>query len=191
MDFKNTVIIMTSNLGTANLRKPAMGFGQGSEQLTYDKMKERVEEELKKNFRPEFLNRIDEVIVFHELSREEVKSIVDLMITRIENQLGSQDVDIELTEPAKDFLARTGYDPALGARPLRRAIQRHVEDSVSEKILWKEFEAGDVIIVDTEKNEKGDEVIVFRKAERSPDHPPVELAGAGVAEGEPEALPET
>ena len=84
-------------------------------------MKERVEEELKRNFRPEFLNRIDEVIVFHELSRDEVKSIVDLMIQRIEEQLKSQDVDIELTEAAKDFLARTGYDPALGARPLRRA----------------------------------------------------------------------
>ena len=191
VDFKNTVIIMTSNLGTQNLRKPAMGFGQAGEQLTYDKMKERVEEELKKNFRPEFLNRIDEVIVFHELSRDEVKSIVDLMITRIENQLGSQDVDIQLTETAKDFLARTGYDPALGARPLRRAIQRHVEDPVSEKILWKEYEAGDVIIVDTGKNEKGDDEIVFRKAERSPDHPPIELAGAGVAEGEPEALPDS
>ncbi|MDQ5814914.1 MAG: ATP-dependent Clp protease ATP-binding subunit [Actinomycetota bacterium] len=190
VDFKNTVIIMTSNLGTQNLRKPAMGFGQAGEQLTYDKMKERVEEELKKNFRPEFLNRIDEVIVFHELSRDEVKSIVDLMITRIENQLGSQDVDIQLTEPAKDFLARTGYDPSLGARPLRRAIQRHVEDPVSEKILWKEYEAGDVIIVDTGKNEAGEDEIVFRKAERSPDHPPVELAGAGVAEGEPEVLPD-
>ena len=190
VDFKNTVIIMTSNLGTQNLRKPAMGFGQAGEQLTYDKMKERVEEELKKNFRPEFLNRIDEVIVFHELSRDEVKSIVDLMITRIEGQLNSQDVDIQLTDVAKDFLARTGYDPALGARPLRRAIQRHVEDPVSEKILWKEYEAGDVIIVDTDKNEKGDEEIVFRKAERSPDHPPIELAGAGVAEGEPEGLPD-
>ncbi|MGI8708415.1 MAG: ATP-dependent Clp protease ATP-binding subunit [Actinomycetota bacterium] len=190
VDFKNTVIIMTSNLGTQNLRKPAMGFGQAGEQLTYDKMKERVEEELKKNFRPEFLNRIDEVIVFHELSRAEVKSIVDLMITRIENQLGSQDVDIQLTETAKDFLARTGYDPSLGARPLRRAIQRHIEDPVSEKILWKEYEAGDVIIVDTGKNEAGEDEIVFRKAERSPDHPPIELAGAGVAEGEPEVLPD-
>nr|MBA2599283.1 ATP-dependent Clp protease ATP-binding subunit [Actinomycetota bacterium] len=190
VDFKNTVIIMTSNLGTQNLRKPAMGFGQAGEQLTYDKMKERVEEELKKNFRPEFLNRIDEVIVFHELSRAEVKSIVDFMITRIENQLGSQDVDIQLTETAKDFLARTGYDPSLGARPLRRAIQRHVEDPVSEKILWKEYEAGDVIIVDTGKNEAGEDEIVFRKAERSPDHPPIELAGAGVAEGEPEVLPD-
>jgi ATP-dependent Clp protease ATP-binding subunit ClpC len=188
VDFKNSVIIMTSNLGTQNLRKPAMGFGQTSDQLTYDKMKERVEEELKRNFRPEFLNRIDEVIVFHELSRDEVKSIVDLMIQRIEEQLKSQDVDIELTEVAKDFLARAGYDPALGARPLRRAIQRHVEDSISEKILWKEYEAGDTIIVDVEVAE-GTERIVFKKAERTPDHPPVELAGA-VADGDGEVAQE-
>ena len=182
VDFKNTVIIMTSNLGTQNLRKPAMGFGQASEQLTYDKMKERVEEELKRNFRPEFLNRIDEVIVFHELSKEEVKAIVDLMIVRIEDQLRSQDVDIQLTEPAKDLLSAKGYDPALGARPLRRAIQRLVEDPISEKILWKEYEAGEVIIVDVVKGETGEDELVFNKGDKPPDHPPVELAG--VAEGD-------
>jgi ATP-dependent Clp protease ATP-binding subunit ClpC len=190
VDFKNTVIIMTSNLGTHNLRKPAMGFGQTGAELTYDKMKERVQEELKRNFRPEFLNRIDEVIVFHELSREEVTSIVDLMIARVAVQLESQDVGIELTEPSKNLLAARGYDPALGARPLRRAIQRLVEDPISEKILWKEYEAGDTIIVDVAKDAEGEDEIVFKKAERSPDHPPVELAGAGVGEGEPEALPE-
>ncbi|MGH2752650.1 MAG: ATP-dependent Clp protease ATP-binding subunit [Actinomycetota bacterium] len=177
VDFKNTVIIMTSNLGTQNLRKPAMGFGQASAELTYEKMKERVSEELKQNFRPEFINRIDEIIVFHELSSEEVKSIVDLMIVRIESQLHSQDVDIELTDDAKTLLARIGYDPALGARPLRRAIQRHVEDPLSEKILWKEFEAGDTIVVDVERNEHGDDVIGFRKGPRAPDVPPLELAG--------------
>jgi ATP-dependent Clp protease ATP-binding subunit ClpC len=190
VDFKNTVIIMTSNLGTQNLRKPALGFGQTSEELTYDKMKDRVTDELKKNFRPEFLNRIDEVIVFHELTRDEVKSIVDLMIVRIEEQLGSQDVDIQLTEPAKDHLAKKGYDPSLGARPLRRAIQRLVEDPISEKILWKEYEAGDIIIVDVEKGETEDE-LTFRKGEKSPDHPPVELAGAGVAEGDGDAVAES
>ena len=188
VDFKNTVIIMTSNLGTQNLRKPAMGFGQVSGQLTYEKMKERVTEELKKNFRPEFLNRIDEVIVFHELSREEVKAIVDLMIVRIEDQLRSQDVDIELTDTAKDFLARKGYDPALGARPLRRAIQRLVEDPLSEKILWKEYEPGHMIIVDVEIGAEGEEELTFKRAERPPDHPPVELAGVG--EGDPEGFVE-
>ena len=187
VDFKNTVIIMTSNLGTQNLRKPVLGFGQGSEDLTYDKMRQRVEEELKRNFRPEFLNRIDEVIVFHELSRAEVKSIVDLLIQRIETQLRSQDVDIELTEAAKDYLARTGYDPTLGARPLRRAIQRHIEDPISEKILWKEYEAGETIMVDLGHDDDGVERITFKKGERSPDHPPVELAGA-VTDGDGDAL---
>ncbi|MDQ3877807.1 MAG: ATP-dependent Clp protease ATP-binding subunit, partial [Actinomycetota bacterium] len=206
VDFKNTVIIMTSNLGTHNLRKPALGFGQVSETSTHDKMKDRVHEELKKGFRPEFLNRIDEVIVFHELSRAEVKSIVDLMIRRIEEQLRSQDVDIELTDPAKDFLASKGYDPALGARPLRRSIQRLVEDPLSEKILWQEFEAGDMIIVDVGKPEPKDldvrtddevrepvaqeDQIIFRKAARTPDHPPVELAGAGVGDADADATPD-
>ena len=184
VDFKNTVIIMTSNLGTQNLRKPAMGFGQASAELTYEKMKERVSEELKQNFRPEFINRIDEVIVFHELTEPEVKSIVDLMIKRVEGQLKSQDVDLELTDAAKTLLAKIGYDPALGARPLRRAIQRHVEDPLSEKILWKEFESGDTILVDVEKNEHGDDVIGFRKAARTPDIPPLEMAGPPSGEGD-------
>jgi ATP-dependent Clp protease ATP-binding subunit ClpC len=189
VDFKNTVIIMTSNLGTQNLRRPAMGFGQASEELTYEKMKERVTEELKRHFRPEFLNRIDEVIVFHELTREEVKTIVDFMIRRIAEQLESQDVGLELTDGAKDFLARKGYDPALGARPLRRAIQRLVEDPMSEKILWKEFEAGDSIIVEVGRDDLGEEELRFGKAERPPDHPPVELAG--VSEGDGDPLPES
>jgi ATP-dependent Clp protease ATP-binding subunit ClpC len=185
VDFKNTVIIMTSNLGTQNLRKPTMGFGQAGTELTYDKMKERVTEELKKNFRPEFLNRIDEVIVFHELSRPEVHSIVDLLIRRVVEHLQSQDVTIELTEDSKDYLSTKGYDPSLGARPLRRAIQRYIEDPLAEKILWKEFEAGDTIIVDTAQDEMNERVIVFHKAERSPDHPPVELAGvSGDSESE-------
>jgi ATP-dependent Clp protease ATP-binding subunit ClpC len=188
VDFKNTVIIMTSNLGTQNLRKPAMGFTQTTEDLTYDKMKERVTEELKRHFRPEFLNRIDEVIVFHELTREEVKSIVDLMIVRIEEQLKSQDVDIELTEAAKELLADKGYDPALGARPLRRAIQRMVEDPISEKILWKEYEAGETIIVEVGTDDLGEKELTFKKTERPPDHPPVELAGAGAGEGGPEGI---
>jgi ATP-dependent Clp protease ATP-binding subunit ClpC len=190
VDFKNTVIIMTSNLGTHNLRKPAMGFGQGSSDLTYEKMKERVQDELKRHFRPEFLNRIDEVIVFKELEKAEVKEIVALMIRRVEEQLKSQDVEIELTDAAKDLLVAKGYDPALGARPLRRAIQRFVEDPLSEKILWKEFDAGETIIVDVGPDENGEDSIVFTKAARTPDHPPVELAGAGVGEGDAEALPE-
>jgi ATP-dependent Clp protease ATP-binding subunit ClpC len=183
VDFKNTVIIMTSNLGTQNLRKPAMGFGAGSSEMSYDKMKDRVNEELKRNFRPEFLNRIDEVIVFHELETPEIKSIVDLMIKRVAEQLESQDVGIELTEASKEHLAKIGYDPALGARPLRRSIQRLIEDPISEKILWKEYEAGEIIVVDVGPGEDGQDTIVFKKGERveAPDHLPVELAGAGAA----------
>ena len=190
VDFKNTVIIMTSNLGTQNLRKPAMGFGQATEELSYEKMKERDQEELKRNFRPEFLNRIDEVIVFHELTKPEVHSIVDLLMRRVSEQLESQDVGIELTEVAKDLLAAEGYDPALGARPLRRAIQRLIEDPLSEKILWKEYEAGDTVIVDAETDpETNRRGVVFRKAERPPDLPPVELAGVAEGEGDDLAQP--
>jgi ATP-dependent Clp protease ATP-binding subunit ClpC len=176
VDFKNTVIIMTSNLGTADLRKTNVGFAKTSEAITYEKMKDKVNDALKQHFRPEFLNRIDEVIVFHELSRDEVTQIVDLMIRRVRDQLDGQGLGLELTQEAKYMLVDKGHDPALGARPLRRAIQRMVEDPLSEKILWKEFRAGETIIVDVENDE-----IVFRSIEGF-EPPPVELAGAGSGE---------
>ena len=113
-------------------------------------MKEKVNDALKQHFRPEFLNRIDDTIVFHELSRHEVTEIVDLMIKRVTGQLEGQGLGLELTPAAKTLLAERGYDPTLGARPLRRAIQRMVEDSLSERLLWKEFRAGETIIVDAE-----------------------------------------
>jgi ATP-dependent Clp protease ATP-binding subunit ClpC len=176
VDFKNTVIIMTSNLGTRDIQKGAsIGFAaHADEEMTYERMKDRVMDELKRSFRPEFLNRIDEVIVFHSLSREDVKSIVDLMMRRVREQLKAKDVDIELSDAAKSLLAEKGYDPALGARPLRRTIQRLVEDPLSEKLLWKEFKAGQTIIVDAHDDE-----IVFEGALVPPDVPPVELAGQG------------
>ncbi|HLF40532.1 MAG TPA: ATP-dependent Clp protease ATP-binding subunit [Acidimicrobiia bacterium] len=173
VDFKNTVIIMTSNLGTADLRKAAIGFAKTDEAVTYERMKEKVNEELKRHFRPEFLNRIDEVIVFHELTREEVREIVDLMMRRVREQLEGQGLLLDLTDAAKDLLAKKGYDPTLGARPLRRAIQRLVEDPLSERILWKEFHAGETVVIDAE----GDEV-AFRSIEGI-EPPPVELAGSG------------
>ena len=176
VDFKNTVIIMTSNLGTADLRKANVGFVKNDEAVTYEKMKVKVHEELKRHFRPEFLNRIDDVIVFHELTTEEITEIVDLLVKRVREQLEGQGLGFELTQPAKVLLANRGYDPALGARPLRRAIQRMVEDPLSEKILWKEFRAGDTIVIDAE----GDE-IVFRSIE-GVEPPPVELAGSGTPE---------
>src|SRR2546421_2128475 len=180
VDFKNTVIIMTSNLGTADLRKAAIGFGPSSEAVTYEKMKERVMEELKRSFRPEFLNRIDEVIVFNELSQPEVTEIVDLMIKRVTEQLEGQGLGLELTPEAKLMLAKKGYDPQLGARPLRRAIQRHVEDPLSEKILWKEFHAGETIVVDVEG--EGDSAEIVFRAVEGVEPPPVELAGSGPSE---------
>jgi ATP-dependent Clp protease ATP-binding subunit ClpC len=180
VDFKNTVIIMTSNLGTRDIQKgPGIGFAiSGDDQMNYDKMKDRVMEELKRSFRPEFLNRIDEVIVFHNLTRDNVKDIVDLMMKRVREQLKSKDLDIVLTEPSKELLAEKGYDPSLGARPLRRTIQRLVEDPLSEKLLWKEFRAGQTVIVDAHDGE-----IVFESADATPDTPPVELAGQGPQEG--------
>ena len=177
VDFKNTVIIMTSNLGTADLRKANVGFVKVDEAVTYERMRARVHEELKRSFRPEFLNRIDEVIVFHELSQDEVTEIVDLLIKRVQSQLESQGLGLELTPDAKLLLAKKGYDPSLGARPLRRAIQRMVEDPLSEKILWKEFHAGETIVVGALDDE-----ITFRTVEGF-EPPPVELAGSGSAEG--------
>src|SRR5213592_4913358 len=175
VDFKNTVIIMTSNLGTRDIQKgPGIGFAaHPDEKVTYDKMKEKVLEELKRSFRPEFLNRIDEVIVFHSLSQENVKAIVDLMMKRLREQLKAKDVEIELTDAAKTLLAEKGYDPALGARPLRRTLQRLVEDPLSEKLLWKEFKAGETVIVDVQDGD-----IAFEHTLVPPDTPPVELAGS-------------
>jgi ATP-dependent Clp protease ATP-binding subunit ClpC len=176
VDFKNTVIIMTSNLGTADLKKSALGFARADEHVTYEKMKDKVHDELKRHFRPEFLNRIDDIIVFHQLSTQEIVEIVDLLIRRVQTQLESQGLGFELTPEAKLLLATKGYDAQLGARPLRRAIQRLVEDPLSEKILWKEFHAGETVVVDAE----GDDV-VFRSVQ-SIEPPPVELAGSGTAE---------
>ncbi|MEM9203451.1 MAG: AAA family ATPase, partial [Actinomycetota bacterium] len=167
VDFRNTVLIMTSNLGTGDLRKASIGFGTGDEAINYTKMKEKVNDALKAHFRPEFLNRIDDTIVFHELAQHEVRQIVDLMIARTATQLAGQGMGLELTDAAKDHLADKGYDPTLGARPLRRAIQRMVEDTLSEKLLYKEFRAGEIIIVDVEPDpEQNNELhIVFRAIE--------------------------
>jgi ATP-dependent Clp protease ATP-binding subunit ClpC len=138
-------------------------------------MREKVNEELKKSFRPEFLNRIDEVIVFHSLTPADVKEIVNLLMRRVKEQLKAKDVEIELTDAAKSLLAEKGYDQALGARPLRRTIQRLVEDPLSEKLLYKEFRAGETVIVDA----AGDEIVFDHEGSvLPPDAPPVELAGS-------------
>ena len=167
VDFRNTVLIMTSNLGTADLRKANVGFSKRDEAITYERMKEKVNEALKAHFRPEFLNRIDDVIVFHELSKAEVTTIVDLMIKRVNEQMVGLGMGLEVTEPAKLLLADRGYDPTLGARPLRRAIQRLVEDPLSERLLYKEFHAGHNIVVDVapDPEAEGEQIFTFTATE--------------------------
>ncbi len=187
VDFRNTVLIMTSNLGTADLRKANVGFGKSDEAVSYEKMKEKVNDALKAHFRPEFLNRIDETIVFHELSRAEVTIIVDLLIKRTSIQLEAQGIGIELTDAAKTLLVERGYDPTLGARPLRRAIQRMVEDPLSERLLYKQFRAGELVIVDAELDpETNETVMTFRSVEgftppTAAENEAAELAEAGPA----------
>ncbi|WP_257161810.1 ATP-dependent Clp protease ATP-binding subunit [Corynebacterium cystitidis] len=154
VDFKNTVLIFTSNLGTSDISK-AVGLGFSGNSATdsdaqYERMKNKVHDELKKHFRPEFLNRIDEIVVFHQLTQEQIVEMVELLIARVEKALEAQDMGIELTDKAKNLLAQRGFDPVLGARPLRRTIQREIEDVMSEKILFGEIGAGEIITVDVE-----------------------------------------
>jgi ATP-dependent Clp protease ATP-binding subunit ClpC len=152
VDFKNTVIIMTTNLGTRDISKSlGLGFANSDDDLTnYERMKAKVGDELKSHFRPEFLNRIDDIIVFHQLTKPQIIQIVDLMLKNLDDRLHAKDMGIELTPAAKDLLAERGYDPLLGARPLRRVIQREIEDGLSERILFGELKPGEIIVVDVE-----------------------------------------
>jgi ATP-dependent Clp protease ATP-binding subunit ClpC len=150
VDFKNTIIIMTTNLGTRDISKSlSLGFANVADaQGSYERMKAKVGDELKTHFRPEFLNRIDDIVVFHQLTEAEIVQIVDLMITQLDERLRAKDMGIELTTGAKALLAKRGYDPVLGARPLRRTIQRELEDVLSEKMLFGDLKAGEIILVD-------------------------------------------
>jgi len=148
VDFRNTVLIMTSNLGAEQIRSGAsMGFRSTEGGMSYEEMKARVLSELKRHFRPEFLNRLDEVIVFHPLSKEEIKKIVGLMLEEERKLLKEKNIDLEVTAEAKDLIAEEGYDPDFGARPLRRAIQRLIENPLSEEILEGRFKEGDTVVV--------------------------------------------
>ncbi|WP_431905213.1 ATP-dependent Clp protease ATP-binding subunit [Micromonospora carbonacea] len=188
VDFKNTVIILTTNLGTRDVAKAvSLGF-QASEdsESNYDRMKQKVNDELKQHFRPEFLNRIDDTIVFHQLRQTEILSIVDIMIARIETQLRNKDMGLELTDNAKKYLAKKGFDPVLGARPLRRTIQRDIEDNLSERILFNELIPGQIIVVDCEGDPEDIDKskLVFRGSDRPaevPDAVPAELGGTEAA----------
>ena len=152
VDFKNTVIIMTTNLGSRDISKGVgLGFSMGDDvDGNYDRMKLKVNEELKQHFRPEFLNRLDDVIVFHQLSRPEIVQIVDLMAASLDERLKDKDMGLILTDQAKELLVDKGYDQSLGARPMRRTIQREIEDVLSEKILFGELTAGNLVVVGVE-----------------------------------------
>jgi ATP-dependent Clp protease ATP-binding subunit ClpC len=164
VDFRNTIVIMTSNLGAAQISKnQTLGFSLGDEGgLTYDEMKERVMSELKKVFRPELLNRIDEVIVFHKLEKAEILQVVDLMMKRVREEMSKHGTVVELTDEARELLVEQGYDPSMGARPLRRAIQRLIEDPLADFILGRELTPSSTVVID-------------RREDPGEDEPPVEI----------------
>ncbi|MGS0687552.1 ATP-dependent Clp protease ATP-binding subunit [Nakamurella sp. GG22] len=187
VDFKNTVIVFTSNLGTQDISKAVgMGFNQGNEESTYERMKQKVNDELKRHFRPEFLNRIDDVVVFHQLTPVEINKMVDLMLKRVEGALRNKDMSLEVTEAAKTLLGERGFDPVLGARPLRRTIQREIEDKLSEKILFDEIRPGQIILVDVQGEGK-DQEFTFRGEPRPSAVPEVVPAGLAIDAGEASA----
>ncbi|MEJ7634629.1 ATP-dependent Clp protease ATP-binding subunit [Aeromicrobium sp.] len=185
VNFKNAVVIMTTNLGAREISKGVnLGFSQAGDTAgSYNKMKERVSIELKQHFRPEFLNRVDEIIVFPPLTQEEILQMVDMMIDSLEKRLAEKDMNIELTLEAKDLLSRRGFDPVLGARPLRRTVQREIEDVMAEKLLYGELRPGQLVLVGVE-GEGAEAVFTFEgrnKAElelEMPDVPPAVEASA-------------
>ena len=181
VDFKNTVIIMTSNLGARSIQgEPSMGFLSASKpkeetEREYESMKGRIMEELKRTFRPEFLNRIDEIVVFHALTFAEILQIVDLMVGRVAQQARAQGIELEVTQEVREMLAREGFDPQFGARPLRRAVQRLIEDPLAEEILLGRFSEGDTVIASLDEDGR----LVFLKKEISEAENPPEPAGVG------------
>jgi ATP-dependent Clp protease ATP-binding subunit ClpC len=152
VDFRNAVVIMTSNVGATFLRKSTLGFGASGEDAGYEKMKERVLDELKRTFRPEFLNRVDDTIVFHSLSQEHIREIVDIMLDELNRRIEEYDLRVEVSGTAKDRLVQEGFDPAFGARPLRRVIQKRLEDGISEEMLQGNVKPGNTVAVDLEND---------------------------------------
>jgi ATP-dependent Clp protease ATP-binding subunit ClpC len=198
VDFRNTIVIMTSNIGAKDIaRNVSFGFGTSDETGTsYEDMKDRIMGELKKVFRPEFLNRIDEVIVFHKLTREEIKEIIELMIGRVRAQVAEHELQLDLDEEAKDLLAERGWDPAMGARPLRRAIQRYIEDPLADEVLRHgDIVPGTTVLI--ERDASGDEderplkmKLVKPKKPPAKKREPVGVAAAKPADGEASSPPD-
>ncbi|HEY8646991.1 MAG TPA: ATP-dependent Clp protease ATP-binding subunit, partial [Gaiellaceae bacterium] len=186
VDFRNVIVIMTSNIGSASISKNvSLGFNMSNEDgLTYDDMKSRVMGDLKKVFRPELLNRIDEIIVFPKLQKNEILQIVDLLMNRLRVQMAEHEVTIELTDEAKDLLVEKGWDPAMGARPLRRAIQRYIEDPLADYVLGRSLEPGSTILVARKSDEEVDITVV-------PPAPPEAIGVSAAPDAPPEDLTET
>lgn len=188
VDFKNTVIIMTTNLGTRDIAKGVnLGFSQANDtEASYRQMKSKVNEELKQQFRPEFLNRVDEVVVFPPLSHDEILQMVDMMTQNLEERLKDRDMSLEFTLAAKELLASRGFDPVLGARPLRRTVQREIEDVMAEKLLFGELQSGELVLVDVE-GEGADATFTFRGTPKSdlelPESPAAVEVGSGSDSG--------
>ncbi|MFW6089648.1 MAG: AAA family ATPase, partial [Gemmatimonadota bacterium] len=160
IDFKNTVLIMTSNVGARDIAgTKSLGFAPERAGIDYDRMAERVRDEIDRTFTPEFLNRLDEVIVFHPLSRKQIGEIVHIMLRDVQKRLAEEQLSLRLDDAAVEFLVEKGYDDKFGARPLKRTIQRYVEDALSEKILMAEFARGDEIVVELGPDS---ESLVFR-----------------------------
>ncbi len=187
VDFRHAIVIMTSNIGAAEIaRNTPLGFAVSDDEtgITYDDMKNRIMGELKKVFRPEFLNRIDDVIVFHKLQKEEIRQIVELLLVRIRESMAERELQLELTDPAKDLLVDKGWDPAMGARPLRRAIQRYIEDPLADFVLREQLTPGATVVVDPAPEGSEDDggvrlTIVKPKKAKTP-------VGVGAGGGEPE-----
>jgi ATP-dependent Clp protease ATP-binding subunit ClpC len=197
VDFRNAIVIMTSNIGASEIAKnTSIGFTVADETgMSYDDMKNRIMSDLKKVFRPEFLNRIDEVIVFHKLAKDEIKEIIDLMINRVRVQVAEHELQLELTEESKELLIEKGWDPSMGARPLRRAIQRYIEDPLADEVLKQgEMAPGSTVMV--ERDASGDEedrplkltIIKPSKPPAKPEPEPAEpeKVGVGASGSEPE-----
>jgi ATP-dependent Clp protease ATP-binding subunit ClpC len=168
VDFRNSIIVMTSNLGSDLIKRDTtMGFavksdGAQTQVQSYERMKDKVMDEVKRFFRPEFLNRLDATIVFHQLEKSEILAIVDLMMDMVRKELAEKQIDLEITEKAKEYLGEKGFDPVLGARPLRRLIQNEVEDRLSDELLGGHIKAGGVAVVDLDNDGK---ISIYAKSE--------------------------
>jgi ATP-dependent Clp protease ATP-binding subunit ClpC len=191
VDFRHAIVIMTSNIGAAQIAKnTGLGFSITSDEtgVTYDDMKKGIMGELKKVFRPEFLNRIDEVIVFHKLAKDEIREIVDLLLKRIRKSMADRELSLNLSDDAKDLLVEKGWDPAMGARPLRRAIQRYIEDPLADEVLKAQIAEGSTIDVDRAEGKDGEDpdvniTITAPKKRRKKVAAGVGAEGSGEGEG--------